>query len=156
MKWRVTIAAGALAVACAGSACVTAPAVAAARTALAVPVVYGVPYGHVGNNFVHGKVKPTGLMEWTGDNSAWFVIHSWSRWATWNAYGTATVHVRTGQPGFHYRTETTRLHFYRVRIHRGHRYFTRLHFALRHKVAGLGSGTLRFCPRNSLAWYYTC
>jgi hypothetical protein len=119
-------------------------------------VAYGVPDGHAGSNFVHGRVRPTGLLEWTGDGSAWFVIHSYRSWRRWNAWGVATVHVRTGQPGFHYRTERTQLHFYRVRTRRGHRYFTRLHFALRHKVAGLGSGTLTFCPHGAPAWYYFC
>src|SRR5262249_61241832 len=117
------------------------------------PVVYGVPDGHVGTNFVHGRIRPKGLLEWTGDGSGWFVIHSYSSWRRWNAWGSATIHVRTGQPGFHYRTERTRLHFYRVRTHRGHLYFTRLHFALRHKVAGVGSGTLRFCSHGAPAWY---
>ncbi len=38
-----------------------------------------------------------------------------------------------------YKTEATTLHFYRVLWHQGQRYFSRLHFALAHKVAGLGS-----------------
>jgi hypothetical protein len=127
-----------------------APAAASSRT-----VAYGVPYGHSGSNFVHGKVRPTGLLVWTGDGSAYFVIHSWRTWRHLNARGSATVHVRVF-PGMHYRKEHTALHFYRVRVHDGHRYFTRLHFALAHKVAGVGSATLKFCPHGSPAWYYSC
>lgn len=160
MNWRVTMAFAALAVTCAGLVGTATPALgsvaAPVARASAQPVAYGVPVGHTGSNFVHGKIRPKGLLEWTGDGSAWFVIHSWSSWRRWNAWGTATIHVRTAQPGFHYRTERTRLHFYRVRTHRGHRYFTRLHFALRHKVAGVGSATLKFCAHGAPAWYYFC
>ncbi len=118
-------------------------------------VVYGVPYGHSGSNFVHGKVRPTGLLVWTGDGSAWFVIHSYRSWSRRNAWGSATVHVRScWGTCFRYKTERTTLHFYRVRTHRGHRYFTRLHFSLAHKVAGLASGALQFFPHGLPAWYY--
>ena len=50
-------------------------------SASSVPVAYGVPYGHTGSNFVHGKIRPTGTLMWTGDGSAWFTIHSWSSWS---------------------------------------------------------------------------
>lgn len=133
-----------------------APAVASAvATAARLPVVYGVPFGHPGSNFVHGKVRPTGKLMWTGDGSAWFVIHSYSNWARAGARASATVHVRSCWGScFRYKTEHTALHFYRVRTHGKRRYFTRLHFALRHKVAGLGSGTLKFYKRGIPAWYY--
>jgi hypothetical protein len=39
-------------------------------------VAYGVPYGYARSNFVHGKVRPTGILTWTGDGSSWFVIRS--------------------------------------------------------------------------------
>lgn len=124
-------------------------------SASSAPVAYGVPYGHSGSNFVHGKIRPTGKLVWTGDGSAWFTIHSWSDWSRRNAWGSATVHARSCWGScFHYKTEHTTLHFYRVRIHQGHRYFTRLHFHLAHKVAGLGSGTLRFFTHGIPAWYY--
>src|ERR1019366_8434506 len=55
---------------------------------------------------------------------------------------------------FRYKTEHTTLHFYRVRTHKGQRYFTRLHFSLAHKVAGLGSSTLKFFSHGIPAWYY--
>jgi len=124
-------------------------------SASAVPVVYGVPYGHVGSNFVDGKVRPTGQLLWTGDGSAWFVIYSWKSWTASGAWGSATVHVRScWETCFKYKTERTTLHFYRVQIHDGQPYFTRLHFGLRHKVAGLGSGTLAFFDLGNPAWYY--
>jgi hypothetical protein len=72
---RTLIAAAVLAVAAAVM--VTGPA-AVAASASSVPVAYGVPYGHAGSNFVHGKVRPTGRLMWTGDGSARFNIHSWS------------------------------------------------------------------------------
>jgi hypothetical protein len=125
------------------------------ESASSLPVVYGVPFGHTGSNFVHGRVRPTGLLVWTGDGSAWFVIHSYSSWSRSNAWGSATVHVRSCFGScFRYKTEHTRLHFYRVGTHRGRRYFTRLHFSLKHKVGGLGSGTLQFFSHGSPAWYY--
>jgi hypothetical protein len=149
---RIRIAAAVLAVAAivtaTGAAAVPAP-------ASSVPVVYGVPDGHTGSNFVHGKVRPAGKLVWTGDGSAWFRIHSWSSWTRRAAWGSATVHVRSCWGNcFHYKTEHTTLHFYRAGTHHGHRYFTRLHFHLTHKVAGLGSGTLRFSSHGTPAWYY--
>jgi len=124
-------------------------------SASSVPVVYGVPDGHAGSNFVHGKVRPAGTLMWTGDGSAWFRIHSWSSWSAKGAWGSATVHVRSCWGNcFHYKTEHTTLHFYRVRTHHGQGYFARLHFHLAHKVAGLGSGTLRFFSSGTPAWYY--
>lgn len=130
---------------------------AAPASASVLPVVYGVPNGHLGSNFVDGRIRPTGNLLWSGDGSTWFVIHSYSLWGRWNALASATVHVRSCWGScFKYKTEHTTLHFYRVRTHNGHRYFTRLHFYLRHKVAGLGSNTLEFCPHGTPAWYYHC
>jgi len=120
-------------------------------------VVYGVPYGHLGGNFVHPRVRPIGMLMWTGDGSAWFIIHSWRTWSSAGATGSATVHVRSCWGNCRrYKTEATTLHFYRVLWHDGRRYFSRLHFALAHKVAGLGSSTLMFCARGVPAWYYRC
>jgi hypothetical protein len=132
------------------------PAAASAVTAAArLPVAYGVPFGHVGSNFVDGKIRPKGKLVWTGDGSAWFVIHSYSSWTGSGARGSATVHARSCWGScFRYKTERTTLRFYRVRTHDKRRYFTRLHFYLRHKVAGLGSGTLKFYKSGLPAWYY--
>ncbi len=124
-------------------------------SASSLPVVYGVPYGHSGSNFVDGKVRPTGDLTWTGDGSGWFIIHSYSTWSGSGAWASATVHARSCWGScFRYKTEHTTLHFYRVRTHNGQRYFTRLHFSLKHKVAGLGSSTLRFFSHGIPAWYY--
>jgi hypothetical protein len=57
-------------------------------------------------------------------------------------------------PRFKYATEQTTLHFYQVSSHNGQHYFTRLHFSLAYKVAGLGSSTLKFYSRGSPAWSY--
>jgi hypothetical protein len=122
-----------------------------------VPVVYGVPFGHPGSNFTHGRVRPTGLLSWTGDGSAWFEIRSYSSWGQTGAWASATVHVRSCWGSCdRFKTEHAILHFYRVRTHRQSPYFTRLRFRLKSKVAGLGSSTLEFCSRGSPAWYYTC
>ena len=75
--------AGGLAISARASAAGTVGATAAA--AARIPVVYGVPYGHAGSNFVDGKIRPTGLLGWTGDGSAWFVIRSYRSWSTSNA-----------------------------------------------------------------------
>lgn len=99
----------------------TAP-VSSAASAAAVPVVYGVPYGHTGSNFVDGRVRPTGMLMWTGDGSAWFVIHSYSSWSGAAAFASATVHVRSCWGACdRYKTEHTELHFYRVGTHDGKR-----------------------------------
>jgi hypothetical protein len=133
---------------------------ASSAQASALPVVYGVPYAygatHPGSsNFVDGKVRPTGLLVWTGDGSGWFVIHSYSSWSNSNAWASATVHVRScWESCFQHQTENTTLHFYRIRTHDGHPYFTRLYFSLRYKVAGLGSSTLDFYSHGTPAWYY--
>ncbi|HEY2553540.1 MAG TPA: hypothetical protein VGI64_23510 [Streptosporangiaceae bacterium] len=108
------------------------------------------------NNFVRPKIKPLGWLVWTGDGSGQFKIHSWKYWSTWNAQGSATIYLRNGPLGTKPDTEPTTLHFYRVRIHNGHRYFTRLHFALHHRLDGVGSSTLSFCSRGTPAWYYSC
>ena len=93
---------------------------------------------------------------WTGDGSGWFVIHSYRSWTHSNAWASATVHVRSCWGScYKIQTEHTTLHFYRVKTHNGHLYFTRLHFSLRHKVAGQqGSSTLKFYSHGTLAWYY--
>ena len=128
--------------------------------ASALTVVYGVPYAysatHSGSsNFADGKVRPTGLLYWTGDGSGWFVIHSYSSWSGSNAWASATVHVRScWGTCVQHQTENTTLHFYRVETHNGHRYFTRIYFSLRHKVAGLSSSTLKFYSHGTPAWYY--
>src|SRR6266446_6025471 len=83
-------------------------------SASSLPMAYGVPYGHAGSNFLHGEVRPTGDLYWTGDGSAWFVIHSYSSWSGSDAWGSATVHVRSCWGScFRYKTEHTTLHFYR-------------------------------------------
>jgi len=133
---------------------VSVSAVSAQASASTLPVVYGMPYGHVGSNFVHGKIRPLGILSWTGDGSAWFVIHSYNWWSDRSAWGSATLHARScWGPCFRYATEHAKLHFFRVRIHRGQRYFTRVRFILRHKVAGLTSATLRFYSHGIPAWY---
>jgi len=134
----------------------TCSAATAASVSTSLPVAYGVPYGHPGgSNFVDPRIRPTGMLMWTGDGSGWFIIHSYSSWSGSNAWGSATVHVRScWESCFRYKTENTTLHFYQVRTHNGRRYFTRLHFSLAHKVGGLGSSTLKFFSRGSPAWYY--
>jgi len=130
---------------------------AAPASASASTVAYAVPVGGLGglhSNFVHAKVRPSGKLIWTGDGSAWFSHMRWTSWSRYSARGSATVHVRSCFGScFKYKTEHTTLHFYRVRRHDGQRYFTRLHFHLRHKDAGLGSGTLHFFHIGLPAWF---
>jgi len=129
-------------------------AVPAQASASTLPVVYGMPAGHDGSNFVHGKIRPLGVLLWAADGSAWFVIHSYNWWSDRSAWGSATLHARScWGPCFRYATEQAKLHFFRVRIHDGQRYFTRLRFILRHKVAGHTSATLRFGSRGIPAWF---
>ena len=122
-----------------------------------LPVVYGMPYGHSGSNFVNGKVRPTGNLVWTGDGSGWFVIHSYRSWSGSNAWANATLHARScWGTCFQFKTERVTLHFYQVKTHNRHRYFTRLSFSDPHRLAGQGpSETLKFFSRGSPAWYYS-
>jgi len=133
------------------------PVVAGGASASTAPVMYGVPYGHIGSNFVHGKVRPSGDLWWTGDGSAWFVFHRWSSWGQSNAWDSATLHYRSCWGScMRYNTVHATLHLYRVRTHNGHPYFTRLSFTLAHNVPGLVSHRLVFCSRGSPAWYAFC
>ena len=156
MKFKKTIATAALALA--GVAGMLATSAGLFAQASTLPVVYGVPYGRSsaqGSNFINGKIRPTGMLMWTGDGSGWFTINSWSSWTGSNAWGSATVHVRSCWGACRqYATEQTTLHFYQVSSHNGQHYFTRLHFSLAHKVAGLGSSTLQFYSHGNPAWYY--
>jgi hypothetical protein len=116
-------------------------------------VAYGVPDGNVsGSNFRHGRVAPEGRLIWTGDGSAYISHMRWQSWSRYSARGTGKMHVRVF-PGFTYKTEHTRLHFHRVRRHDGQRYFTRLHFHLRHHLLMLHSGTLHFARMGTPAWF---
>ena len=125
-----------------------------ASSASRAPVAYGVPYGSLsaGSNFVHAKVRPTGKLYWTGDGSAWFAHMRWSSWSGSGARGSATEHYLSSNRR-HVHTAHARLHFWRIRTHRGHRYFTRLHFTVTRKSAG-PSATLVFYRHGSPAWYY--
>jgi hypothetical protein len=120
-------------------------------SASAGPVVYGVPLGHLGSNYVHGKVRPTGPLVASGDGSLGFTIHSWSTWSGSGAWGSATEHVRTCWGSCHrFAAVHTTLHFYRVRYHNGHAYFTRLHSHPKHKVPY--TSTLKFYSQGLVAW----
>jgi hypothetical protein len=124
----------------------------AVASASSVPVVY--VNGQGGSNFVHGKVRPTGNLYWTCDGSGWFTMHSWNSWTGTNARGSATGHLRAGGINSPVKTVHTTLHFYRVRTHKGQRYFTRLHFTFKHKLDGIRSATLRSYAHGCSAWYY--
>lgn len=116
-------------------------------------VVYGVPTGNVGgSNFHHGRVAPEGKLFWTGDGSAFISHMRWTSWSRYSARGTGKMWVRDS-PSFHYKTEHTTLHFHRVRRHNGQRYFTRLHFHLRHKLILLHSATMHFYSIGNPAWF---
>jgi hypothetical protein len=150
MRITVILTAGAVVLAGAlSSAAGFAPAASASSSR--TPVVYGMPYGniHGGSNFGHGQLDPTGILLWTGDGSGWFRLHSWSGNV---ASSTVSIRVCWGTCNRH-RTEHAALHFYRVRSHHDHRYYTRIHFTLRHKLGGLKSATIRFSPIGSPAWF---
>jgi hypothetical protein len=51
-----------------------------------------------------------------------------------------------------FKTEKAAISLYRVRQRQGHKYFTRLHYATAHKLAGVGSRTLEFHPHGAPAW----
>lgn len=138
----------------AGAALVPAASASASRTPVAYGVPYGVPYGSLsgGSNFVHAKVRPTGKLYWTGDGSAWFSrMRRWASWSASGARGSATAKWLSANRKHVYATHAA-LHFYRIRTHQGHPYFTRLHFSVI-PGHGLKSATLKFFP-HGLAWYY--
>lgn len=135
-----------------GLSATTAPA--SASTAAIRVVVYGVPLGHDGSNFVHPRVRPTGLLDWAADGSHYFIIHTWRTWSQAGATGSATVHFRSCWGScMRYKAAPVTLRLYRVRRHDRQWYFTRLRFTLAHRVRGIRSGVLRFSPRGLPAWY---
>lgn len=123
------------------------------------PVIYGLPDGAAtapGSNFIHPQIRPTSpraarnTVTLVADGE-WIVLRSWSSWRSASAYGSGTLYVRKlgGGP---VRSSPARIHLYRVRRHDGRPYFTRLHFALRHRVYAQRSSTARFSPRFPPAW----
>jgi hypothetical protein len=123
------------------------------------PVIYGLPDGAATapwSNFIHPQVRPTSpraarnTVTLVADGE-WIVLRSWSSWRSASAYGSGTLYVRKlgGGP---VRSSPARIHLYRVRRHDGRPYFTRLHFALRHRVYAQRSSTARFSPRFQPAW----
>ena len=117
-----------------------------------VPVIY--VNGAHPNNFVHGKVRPHENLFWACDGGGWFTLKSWSSWGHSNAYGKATQHLRAGPLGNPAKTSPSILHLYRVRIHNGQRYFTRLHWTDSRSLFGVKSGTFRAYQHGCSAWYY--
>lgn len=123
------------------------------------PVIYGLPDGATRapwSNFIHPQIRPTSpraaqnTVTLVADGE-WIVLRSWSSWRSASAYGSGTLYVRKlgGGP---VRSSPARIHLYRVRRHDGRPYFTRLHFALRHRVYAQRSSTARFSPKFPPAW----
>jgi hypothetical protein len=136
-----------------------ATAASASSRTTALPVVYGLPDGASAApwyNYVNPQIRPTRAA--AGRNTVilvfdgeWIVFHRWSTWTTASAHGTGTLYVRKlgGGPT---RSSPASIHFYRVERHDGKRYFTRLHFTLKHRVYAQRSATARFSPRFPPAW----
>ena len=128
-------------------------------TASPLPVIYGLPDGATGSpwsNYVKPQIRPTSAI--AGRNTVtlvfdgeWIVFRAWSTWKSANAYGSGTLYVRKlgGGP---VRSSRASIHLYRVERHDGRRYFSRLHFTLRHQVYAQMSATAKFSPRFPPAW----
>jgi hypothetical protein len=123
------------------------------------PVIYGLPDGASGppwSNFVNPQIRPTSAIRARNTvilvfDGEWIVFHRWSSWKSASAYGSGTLYVRKlgGGPT---RSSPAGIHLYRVKRHDGRRYFTRLHFTLRHRVYAQRSATAKFSPRFPPAW----
>lgn len=117
------------------------------------PVVYAIHNGGQHDNFVQPATKPLGLIDFTGDGSVYLSVISWKHWNSSRATGQGRLHVRScWGTCTRYRTETAAIRLYRVRQHKGHNYFTRLRYQIRHKLAGVGSRTLEFHIHGAPAW----
>lgn len=151
---RISVAGAALAVAVTG---LVVPATGAAAAPL--PVVYGLPDGATKApwyNYVDPQVRPTNAAGARNTvtlvfDGEWIVFRKWTSWKSANAYGTGTLYVRKLGGGA-VRSSPASIHLYRVKRHDGRRYFTRLHFTLRHKVYAQRSATAKFRPRFPPAW----
>ena len=117
------------------------------------PVVYAADKSGRHSNFVQPKARPLGVINFTGDGRAYLTITSWKGWTSAKASGRGRLHVRSCWGScFKYRTEKAVIWLYRVRKHKGHSYFTRLEYKVAHKLAGVGSRTLKFHSHGAPAW----
>jgi hypothetical protein len=117
------------------------------------PVIYAVHKGGQHNNFVQPATNPLGLIDFTGDGSVYLTVTSWKHWFSSQATGQGRLHVRScWGKCTRYKTEMAAVRLYRVRQHKGHKYFTRLRYQVGHKLAGVGSRTLEFRAHGAPAW----
>jgi hypothetical protein len=117
------------------------------------PVLYGAHKSGRHDNFVQASTRPLGVVDFTGDGSVYITVTSWKHWNSTRATGQGQLHVRScwGKCAV-FKTEKAAIRLYRVRQRQGHKYFTRLHYAIAHKLAGVGSRTLEFHPHGAPAW----
>jgi len=103
---------------------------AAPASASSLPVVYG-GFG-LHSNFVHPKVRPTLIAGLVQDGSQWLTTRSWRRWSSTSAMATGKLHYRSCWGScMRFKTVRASISLWRVRIHRGTRYFTRLRYRYR-------------------------
>jgi hypothetical protein len=127
--------------------------------ASSLPVVYGLPDGAIKApwyNYVNPQVRPTSAIAARNTvvlvpDGEWIVLRKWSSWSSAGAVGSGTLYVRKLGGGAT-RSSPASIRFYRVERHGRRRYFTRLHFALAHKVYAQASSTADFSPRFAPAW----
>ena len=128
-------------------------------SASSLPVIYGLPDGATKApwyNYVNPQVRPTSpvaarntvILVWDGE---WIVFRKWSSWRPANAYGMGTLYVRKLGGGA-VKSSPASIHLYGVKRHSGHRYFSLMHFTLKHKVYAQGSATAKFNPRFPPSW----
>jgi hypothetical protein len=117
------------------------------------PVIYAAHNGGRHDNFVQPQTRPLGLIDFTGDGSVYLTVASWKHWNSSLATGQGLLHVRScwGRCA-RFKTEKAAVRLYRVRQHKGHKYFTRLRYQVAHKLAGVGSRTLDFHAHGAPAW----
>jgi hypothetical protein len=117
------------------------------------PVIYAVHNGGRHDNFVQPQTKPLGLIDFTGDGSAYLTVTSWKHWNSSLATGQGVLHVRScWGKCTRFKTEKAAIRLYRIRQRKGHKYFTRLRYQIAHKLAKVGSRTLEFHTHGAPAW----
>jgi|SRR5215467_5878485 len=102
---------------------------AVSASATTATVAYGTGSGGtINSGYSHPMVRPTSWY-WGADGGLFVKGLSWSSWSTYSAYGTGTRYLNNCIPycyNGHYSKAPASITLWRVRLHNGQRYFTRL------------------------------
>jgi hypothetical protein len=108
--------------------------VAALRTVGASPAALALPVAYSGvNGWTAGRARPT--VVYIGQSDVFVRTPDWRSWSGTSAQANGELWVNTCSPSCaagHYRTYSAQVSFWRVAVHHGARYFSRLRLRYRH------------------------